>query len=93
MSVCTRCGITAWHPEAFACTATDCEIRLPTPLPVAADPNTSSRPLAGGVIPCATGGSVDQDPRDRETDGLGGQVQGAGVHIHSATAKEARHHG
>jgi len=80
MSACTRCGITAWHPEAFACTATDCEIRLPTPLPVAADPNTSSRPLVGGPAPRVTGGFVDDRASDGEADALGRQVQGVAVH-------------
>ena len=37
--------------------------------------------------------TFDHRASDREADGFGGQVQGAGVHIHSATAKEARHHG
>lgn len=46
-------------------------------------------PVYAGIAPAALNDRLS----DRETDGLGGQVQGTGVHIHSATAKEARHHG
>jgi hypothetical protein len=36
--------------------------------------------------------SNDQRASDGEAESLGGEVQGAVVHIHSATPKEARHH-
>lgn len=51
-----------------------------TPLPVAADPNTSSRPLAGGPAPRVTGGFVDDRASDGEADALRGEVQGVAVH-------------
>lgn len=51
-----------------------------TPLPVAADPNTSSRPLAGGSAPRVTGGFVDDRASDGEADALRGEVQGVAVH-------------
>jgi hypothetical protein len=52
MSACDRCGISAWHPEAFACTQTDCALRRAQVLPAAVTfPQDGSRHLAGGASP------------------------------------------
>lgn len=60
MSTCDRCGIGPWHPEAFACTHTDCAIRRAQALPAAAETMTGGRPLAGDARTCVTGTFVDQ---------------------------------
>jgi hypothetical protein len=51
----------------------------------------------GGNITAAGVTEIDrmlseQRASDGQADCLRGEVQGAGVHIHSATAEEARHH-
>ena len=75
MSTCDRCGIGPWHPEAFACTHTDCAIRRAQALPAAAETMTGGRPLAGDARTCVTGTFVDQRAGNREADRLGGEVE------------------
>lgn len=65
MIACSRCGVSAWHPEARMCLLTDCELRAPQVLPAAVAPKTISRHLAGGQSACATGGFVDHPDHER----------------------------
>ncbi len=80
MSTCDRCGIGPWHPEAFACTHTDCAIRRAQALPAAAETMTGGRPLAGDARTCVTGTFVDQRAGNREADGFRGVVERVPVH-------------
>lgn len=80
MSTCDRCGIGPWHPEAFACTHTDCAIRRAQALPAAAETMTGGRLLAGDARTCVTGTFVDQRAGNREADGFRGEVERFPVH-------------
>jgi len=33
MTACSRCGVSAWHPDARSCSLVDCELRAPILLP------------------------------------------------------------
>lgn len=80
MSTCNRCGVGPWHPEAFACTHTDCAIRRAQALPAAAFPKSGGRPLAGDASTRVTGTFLDQRAGNREADGFRGEVERFPVH-------------
>ncbi len=86
MSTCDRCGIGPWHPEAYACTHTDCAIRRAQALPAAAETMTGGRPLAGDARTCVTGTFVDQRAGNREADGFRGEVERFPVHVEGFAA-------
>lgn len=52
MSVCNRCGVSAWHPEVRSCPFTDCELRAAQLVPAAnvdALATIGTDPFGGGA--------------------------------------------
>ena len=87
MSTCSRCGISAWHPEARSCVLPACELRAAITLPPAAGPTTPGRPsVADAGSPRVGGGLVDQRAGDGEAERLGRGEQGGCIHDAEALA-------
>lgn len=82
MTACSRCGVSAWHPEARLCLATDCKLRAPQHLHLARThpPSAACGTTGGGSSLPAAGDVVDQRASDCEANGARRQVQGVTVH-------------
>ncbi len=70
MSTCSRCGISAWHPEARTCTIADCDLlatrvtQLTTAPPAADAFQAPGRSLAASApAPASAGGPSYLIPR------------------------------